>query len=59
MKLERYLSTDMKPTNKGVRNFLERSGAAKLALKIIGVVGVALIMAGRHLHISFPCPLLM
>ncbi|KIM97450.1 hypothetical protein OIDMADRAFT_130351 [Oidiodendron maius Zn] len=45
IKLERYLSTDMKPTNKGVRNFLEGSRASKAILKIVGVVGVALIMA--------------
>lgn len=48
IRLERYMSTDMKPTNRGVRDFLEHSRFAKSALKIIGVCGVALIMAGKY-----------
>ena len=44
----------MKPTNRGIRDFLEHSRFAKIALKIIGVVGVALIMAGIY---QFTCSL--
>ena len=45
----------MKPTNRGIRDFLEHSRLAKTALKIIGVVGVALIMAGIHQFTYTPC----
>ncbi|CZR54345.1 probable potassium transporter 8 [Phialocephala subalpina] len=45
MKLERHLTNDLKPMNKGVRNFIENSVAARIALKILGVLGVAMVMA--------------
>lgn len=45
MKLERHETNDLKPMNKGVRNFIEKSVAARIALKILGVVGVAMVMA--------------
>jgi KUP system potassium uptake protein len=45
----------MKPTNKGVRDFLEHSRFSKAALKVIGVVGVALIMSGMHCITRAPC----
>lgn len=45
MRLERYLTSDLKPMNKGVRSFIETSVAAKVFLKVLGVVGVAMVMA--------------
>lgn len=34
-----------KPTNQGLRGFLENSSGAKLALQIVGVLGVSLVIA--------------
>lgn len=45
IRLDRYHTGDMKPVGKTLRNFLEHSGAAKFALKVIGVLGVSMIMA--------------
>jgi len=45
VKMERHLTNDMKPLNKSVRNFLERSKIARIALKILGVLGVAMVMS--------------
>ena len=45
VKMERYLSSDMKPTSKTARSFLERYRWPKVMLKIVGVAGVSLIMA--------------
>ena len=44
-KLERHLTRDMMPVNKGVRSFVENSRVARLALKALGVLGVSLVMA--------------
>ena len=45
MKLERHLTGDLKPMNKGLRNFIEKSRIARAALKILGVLGVSMVMA--------------
>jgi hypothetical protein len=44
IKMERYLTNDLKPMNKGVRTFIERSLIARIALKIFGVLGVSMVM---------------
>jgi KUP system potassium uptake protein len=45
VKLERILTHDLKPMNKGVRNMIENSATARTLLKILGVLGVAMVMA--------------
>ncbi|KAH8672443.1 potassium transporter-domain-containing protein [Ilyonectria robusta] len=45
VKLERYLTGELKPGGKSLRKFLENSPAAQFALKAIGVLGVSLVMA--------------
>jgi KUP system potassium uptake protein len=44
VKMERHLTNDLKPMNKGVRSFIENSVAARIALKIFGVLGVSMVM---------------
>jgi KUP system potassium uptake protein len=45
VRLERYRTGDMRPVGKSVRRFLERSRAAQFALKVIGVLGVSMVIA--------------
>lgn len=45
IKVERAMDSDLKPMNRGVRNFIERSAVARSVLKILGVLGVAMVMA--------------
>ncbi|KAK9384426.1 potassium transporter-domain-containing protein [Lipomyces mesembrius] len=45
VKMERYLTSEMKPVEKSVRSFIEHSRIAQTALKVIGALGVSLIMA--------------
>ncbi|KAH7120482.1 potassium transporter-domain-containing protein [Dactylonectria macrodidyma] len=45
VKLERYLTNELKPGGKSLRKFLENSPAAQFSLKAIGVLGVSLVMA--------------
>jgi KUP system potassium uptake protein len=45
IKMERHLTNDLKPMNQGVRNFIENSAIARVVLKILGVLGVAMVMA--------------
>jgi KUP system potassium uptake protein len=45
VKLERHLTGDLKPMNKGIRTFIENSVVARIVLKILGVLGVAMVMA--------------
>jgi KUP system potassium uptake protein len=42
--MERYLTNDLKPMNRGVRTFIEKSMAVRIALKIFGVLGVSMVM---------------
>lgn len=63
IKMKRVRSNDLKGPSKSARRFLERSKIAQVFLKIIGVLGVSLVMSGmlyrdniivpdRHLHQS-------
>ncbi|CAF9933307.1 MAG: hypothetical protein HETSPECPRED_008596 [Heterodermia speciosa] len=45
IKMERSLSTDLNRTTRSTRSFLERSGFMKAILKIVGVLGVSLVMS--------------
>ena len=45
IKMDRYLTDDLKPVNNGIRNFIENSRIARIALKIFGVLGVSMVMA--------------
>jgi len=48
IKIERYLTGEMKPTAKNLRSFLEHSAIARNALKVVGVLGVSMVMAGTQ-----------
>ncbi|KFZ23255.1 hypothetical protein V502_02266 [Pseudogymnoascus sp. VKM F-4520 (FW-2644)] len=43
--LERYNTGDMKVANKGIRTMIENSRVARVFLKILGVLGVAMVMS--------------
>ncbi|KPM46354.1 Potassium transporter 5 [Neonectria ditissima] len=43
--LERHHTRELKPGGRSLRDFLERSPAAQFALKVVGVLGVSLVMA--------------
>lgn len=45
VKMERYASNDLGPSNRGIRDWLEKSSIAHAILKILAVFGVSLIMA--------------
>ena len=45
-KMERVKSTDLQSGNKSVRSFIERSAFMKTLLKMVGVIGVSLVMSG-------------
>ncbi len=45
VKMGRHLTNDLKPLNKGVRAFMENSKIARVTLKILGVLGVAMVLA--------------
>jgi KUP system potassium uptake protein len=45
VKMGRYLTGEMKPCAKSVRSFIGHPSVAKYALKVIGVVGVSMVMA--------------
>lgn len=45
VKMERYMTGDLGGANKGVRNLLERSSICKVILKVLGVVGVSMVIA--------------
>lgn len=44
VKMDRHLTNDLKPINKGVRTFIEKSRIARVILKLLGVLGVAMVM---------------
>lgn len=46
VKMERHLTGDMKPAAKSLRSLLEHSSIARNILKVIGVLGVSMVMAG-------------
>ncbi|KAI0904957.1 potassium transporter [Ustulina deusta] len=45
IKMERYKTNELRPEGRGLRSFLENSRGAKVLLKVIGVVGISLVMA--------------
>lgn len=47
IKMERYLTGDLKRGNRSVRHGLENSPLAKSLLKIIGVLAVSMVMSGK------------
>ena len=47
IKMERALTGELKPSSKHTRNFVERNAFMKVFLKIVGVLGVSLVMSGR------------
>lgn len=47
VKMNRYHTGELKPTAKSVRTFIENSKVAKVLLKVIGVLGVSMVMAGK------------
>lgn len=46
IKMERVMTGELKSSSKHARNFLERSPFMKIFLKIVGVLGVSLVMSG-------------
>ena len=46
LKMNRYHTGELKPTAKSVRTFIENSMVARAMLKVIGVLGVSMVMAG-------------
>lgn len=47
IKMERVKSADLKPSSKSARSFIEGSTFMKTLLKVIGVLGVSLVMSGK------------
>jgi KUP system potassium uptake protein len=45
VRLDRYLTGDMKPVNNGIRSLIENTRVARVALKVFGVLGVSMVMA--------------
>lgn len=46
IKMERVKTNELKPGSKSARNFMEKSAIMKALLKIVGVLGVSLVMSG-------------
>lgn len=44
-RMERALTGDLKKSAKTIRNFMEQSAAARMVLRIMGVLGVSMVMA--------------
>ena len=44
--MERVKTSELKTGNKSARNFMERSAFMKALLKVVGVLGVSLVMSG-------------
>lgn len=45
VKMERHLTGDLNPVNKGVRSFIENSVVSRMILKFLGVLGVSMVMS--------------
>lgn len=52
--MERVRTNDLRGSNKSARQFLERSKIAQVFLKIIGVLGISLVMSGKKHRCLFP-----
>lgn len=46
IKLQRVKSSELDPTSKSTRSFIENSTFVKTLLKVVGVLGVSLVMSG-------------
>ena len=46
VKMERVRTNELNASSKSTRNLLERSAFMKMLLKIVGVLGVSLVMSG-------------
>ena len=46
IKMERVKSNELKPGSKSARKLMERSAFLKALLKVVGVLGVSLVMSG-------------
>lgn len=46
IKMERVMTNELGSSSKSARNFMERSAAMKAFLKVVGVLGVSLVMSG-------------
>ena len=46
IKMERVKTNELNPGSKSARNLMERSAVMKALLKIVGVLGVSLVMSG-------------
>lgn len=53
VRLDRYVTNDLNQAAKGLRAFLENSSLARVALKVIGVLGVSMVMV-RNIQICTP-----
>ena len=49
--MERVRTAELKTGSKAARNIMERSRAMKFLLKLVGVLGVSLIMSGMLFQI--------
>ncbi len=45
VKMERYMTNDMRPSGRSVRTWIERSRGIQFLLKVVGVLGVSMVMA--------------
>lgn len=45
VKMERYQTNDLRASNKNVRTFIEGSAIARVLLKLLGVLGVSMVMS--------------
>ncbi len=45
VQMSRYHTGELKPLNNGVRTFIENSAVARSVLKLLGVLGVSMVMA--------------
>jgi KUP system potassium uptake protein len=48
-RIERHLTNDMPRLNLRIRNAIESSNATKWVFKVVGVFGVALLLAGGYI----------
>ncbi|CAJ2506857.1 Uu.00g080430.m01.CDS01 [Anthostomella pinea] len=45
VRMERYQTNEMKPAGRDLRSFLEKSSTSKLLLRVVGIIGISLVMA--------------
>ncbi|RDW71230.1 putative potassium transporter 8 [Coleophoma cylindrospora] len=45
VKMERYLTGEISKPNKGLRSFIEKSTFARFGLKVLGILGVSMVMS--------------